>query len=123
MRAKVSVQAEQIVIAQRGVLTRCAIVAAIMSQVPASRYVKVTRETISWLDVDRQERLIFRTPPKAVAFIEAWDAGEAVSPLEFSLTDTALIERRSPRRVATRTRVQRPSSQPTQNPGSRMTRS
>lgn len=123
MRNNISVQKEAFSIAQRGVKTRCAIAAAIMMQVPAARHVKVDQETIAWLDVDRQERLTFRTPQSAKRFIEQWDAGAEVEPFHFTLTDTALIERRPPRTQTARTRVQRPATtKPVSKPGSRMAR-
>lgn len=123
MRNNISVQEEAFSIAQRGVKTRCAIAAAIMVQVPAARHIKVDRDTIAWLDVDRQERLIFRTPKSAQEFIDHWDAGDEVEPFRFTLTDTALIERRPPKTQTARTRVQRPTTtKPVRKPGSRMTR-
>ncbi len=64
----ISVKDEEIFIAKRGVTTRCAIAAAIMSQVPAARHIKVTPETISYLDVNRQERVVYQTPLKAAEF-------------------------------------------------------
>lgn len=121
MRKEISVQEGEIAIAQRGVSTRCAIAAAIMTQVPAARNIKVDRDTISWRDVDRQERLVFRTPPSAVTFIENWDLGNPVEPFGFYLTDSQLIERRAPRTVSTRTRIKR-VNKPVKRPGSRMTR-
>lgn len=63
MKNDIAVQDGEIAIAKRGVTTRCAIAAAIMTHVPAARYIKVDRNTISWLDVDRGERLVFKTPP------------------------------------------------------------
>jgi hypothetical protein len=123
VRNNISVQEEAFSIAQRGVKTRCAIAWAIMVQVPAARHIKVDRDTIAWLDVDRQERLTFRTPKPAREFIEQWDRGEEVKPFSFTLTDSALIERRPPRTQTARARVQRPTTtKPVRKPGSRMTR-
>lgn len=122
MRAKITVTDVELFIARRGVRTRCAIAAAIMTQVPAARYIKVDQDTISWLDVDRQERLVFRTPPSAQSFITAWDEGSDVEGFEFSLTDTALLERRRPKTATTVTRVTRAPQKHIQRPGSRMVR-
>lgn len=122
MRKQITVDEAEINIAQRGVTIRCAIAAAIMSQVPSARYIKVTKSTIAWLDVDRRERLIFRTPPSAQVFIDNWDNDLMVGPFQFALTDSTLIERRAPRVQSTRARVRRPQSKPVQAPGSRMRR-
>lgn len=122
MRKDIVVADEDVSLAQRGITTRCAIAAAIMRQVPAARYIKVTKDTISYLDVDRQLRFKFRTPPTAVGFIKRWDAGEKVSPIGFSLTETALISARPPRAVKTRDRVKRDPHPVVQNPGIRMIR-
>jgi hypothetical protein len=122
MHHNISVKDSEIFIAKRGVTTRCAIAAAIMTQVPSARYIKVDRDTISWLDIDRQERLVFRTPEQGRDFIEHWDAGEAVQPISFALTDSKLVERRPPRAVSPRTRLKRQVNPPVRNPGSRMTR-
>lgn len=122
MRETIAVKDLEIAIAQRGVTTRCAIAAAIMGQVPPARYIKVNQDTISWLDVDRQERLVFRTPPEAAAFIDHWDRGEPVEPISFALTDSKLVERRPPARTSIRTRVKRDTAKPIKDPGSRMAR-
>lgn len=124
MRSKISVQDGEMAIAQRGVKTSCAIAAAIMSQVPAARFIKVDQDSISWLDVNRQERLVFRTPEPAKAFIESWDRGEQCEPFTFTLTDTALIERRPPRARTAKTRVSQAGKarKPTRNPGIRRDR-
>ncbi len=116
----ISVKDEEIFIAKRGVTTRCAIAAAIMSQVPAARHIKVTPETISYLDVNRQERIVYQTPPKAAEFIDHWDRGEQVEPVSFMLN--RILERRPPRRVSTQTRVKRDAPKPAKKPGSRMER-
>jgi hypothetical protein len=122
MRKDIVVADEEISIAQRGITTRCAIAAAIMRQVPDARYIKVTKDTISYLDVNRQLRFKFRTPPTAVGFIRRWDAGEKVSPIGFSLTEAALISCRPPRMVKTKQRVERNPHPVIQHPGIRMIR-
>jgi hypothetical protein len=122
MRKNIAITDAELFIARRGVRTRCAIAAAIMTQIPSARHIKVDQETISWLDVDRRERLIFRTPLSARQFIEAWDEGREVAGFAFSLTDTALLERREPRSPGTATRITRKSQQRVLNPGSRMVR-
>ena len=122
MRNNIVIDDFEISIAQRGVTTRCAIAAAIMTQIPAARHIKVDENTISWLDVDRRERFVFRTPESAKVFIRNWDQGNSVSPFGFTLTDTALIDRRPPKAQSTRTRVTRSQQKPVRSPGSRMTR-
>lgn len=119
MRKNISVSDPEIAIAQRGMTTSCAIAAAIMTQVPSSRRIKVTGDEISWLDVDRNERLIFRTPKSAQVFIENWDQGQPCQPFAFSLTDSQLIERRSPRPKSTSARIKSSGKQlkPTKEPG------
>jgi len=122
MRTDIVVDDEEISIAQRGITTRCAIAAAIMRRVPAARYIKVTKDTISYLDKDRQLRFKFRTPPTAVGFIRRWDAGEPVGPIGFSLTEAALISCRPPRQVKTKDRITRNPHPVIQQPGIRMIR-
>jgi hypothetical protein len=122
MRKNIEVKDEEIFIARRGVKTRCAIVAAIMLRVPAARHIKVDQNTISWLDTERRERLIFRTPESAAAFIDRWDREEEVEPISFSLTDSLLIERRRPKEVSRLQRLTRAPQGETKNPGSRIAR-
>lgn len=122
MRNKITVAQPEISIAQRGVTTRCAIAAAIMMQVPAARHIRVDENKIAWLDVARHERLVFRTPAAAQEFIRQWDAGSEVEPFSFTLTDTALIERREPKVRAARDRVQKSTNKPVKRPGSGMKR-
>lgn len=119
MRNNIVVDDFEINIAQRGVTTRCAIAAAIMTQIPAARHIKVDEDTISWLDVDRRERLVFRTPASAKVFIRDWDQGNPVGPFGFTLTDTALIDRKPPKAQSTRTRVTKAQQKPVSRPGSR----
>lgn len=119
MRNEIVVQEGEIAIAQRGVSTSCAIAAAIMTQIPTARRIKVARDEISWLDLRWNERLIFRTPDSAKVFIENWDLGNPCQPFTFALTDNSLLARRAPRTKSTRARVGdsgRPIK-PTQNPG------
>jgi hypothetical protein len=122
MRTNITVRDDEIHMAQRGTTTRCAIAAAIMDQVPQARYIKVDEHTISWLDTDRRERFVYRTPPTAVGFLRRWDRGEDVTPIRFALTDAALIERRTPKEATPRTRVKRDPNPVIKKPGSRMTR-
>ena len=116
----ISVRDEEIYIAQRGVTTRCAIAAAIMTQVPTARYIRVDQDTISYLDVYRQERLVYRTPPEAADFIDHWDRGGQVQPVSFMLS--RLLERRPTKQVSAHTRVKRDGPKPARNPGSRTER-
>lgn len=90
-----------------------------MTQVPNSRRIKVTKEEISWLDVDRNERLIFRTPQAAQVFIDNWDTGQPCQPFAFSLTDMQLIARRTPKTKSARARIASSGKQlpPTKEPG------
>jgi len=122
MRTDIVVTEEEINIAERGLKTRCAIVAAIMNQVPTARHIKVSKDKIAYLDIGKGMRFTFETPPTAASFIKRWDAGQPVGPIGFALTEQTLISARPPRQVSTRQRVKRPAQQPTRNPGSRMIR-
>jgi hypothetical protein len=102
--------------------TRCPIAAAIMNEIPTARHIIVTKDTISYLDVDQQTRFKFKTPPTAISFIKRWDAGEKVNPIGFSLAENSLISWRPPKQVSTKTRVKRDPHPVIQQPGSRMIR-
>jgi hypothetical protein len=119
MRKNISVSDPEIAIAQRGVTTSCAIAAAIMTQVPTARRINVNKDEISWLDVSRNLRLVFRTPKSAQVFIENWDNGEPCRPFAFSLTDSQLIATRVPRPKSTEARIKASGKPlaPTKNPG------
>lgn len=116
----ISVRDEEILLAKRGVTTRCAIAAAIMSQVPAAKYITVTHDTISYLDRRSYERIVYLTPLRAAEFIDSWDRGQQVEPIKFMLN--RILERRPPRQVSTQTRVKRDGPKPAKKPGSRMER-
>lgn len=123
MRKELKITDEELFIARRGVNTRCAIAAAIMRQVPVARRIKVTPDEISWLDVSRHERFVFRTPPSAQDFIRRWDAQEDVAPFTFALSDASLIRRRVPRIRSAADRCQAPlRTKPTKEPGKLMNR-
>lgn len=122
MRTNIIVDDEEISIAKRGITTRCAVAAAIMNRVPAARYIRVNKKTISYLDTDRQMRYTFRTPPTVRSFIERWDREEQVAPIGFALTENDLISFRPPKQASTRARVNRDPNPKVQNPGSRMIR-
>lgn len=123
MRKQLKITDAELFIARRGVSTRCAIAAAIMTQVPSARRIKVDRETIAWLDVEQNQRFIFRTPPSARTFIEQWDAGEEVAPFTFALADASLIAIKTPKVRSAESRLSAPlRSTPTKRPGLLMNR-
>jgi hypothetical protein len=123
MRKELKITDVELFIARRGVSTRCAIAAAIMTQIPSARRIKVDRETISWLDVSRNERWIFRTPPAARNFIEHWDAGEEVAPFTFAVSDASLVGVKVPRIRSAESRLTAPlRTNPTKRPGILMNR-
>lgn len=99
------VQDEQFSIAQRGVVTSCAIAAAIMIQIPDARRIKVNQQEISWLDVSENKRYVFRTPSVAQSFIRNWDAGESCRPIGFTLTNAQLVRVREPKPKSVQSRI------------------
>ena len=126
MKTEIIVAEDEISIAQRGLNTRCAITAAIMNRIPSARYIKVTKDTISYLDTNRGLRFKFETPAVAAQFIERWDRSEPndpIAPIGFWLTEQALISCRPPRKVSTSARIKRTTTPPPiREPGSRMKR-
>jgi hypothetical protein len=123
VRKELKITEEELFIARRGVSTRCAIAAAIMTQVPSARRIKVDQSEISWLDVERNERLVFRTPPSAQEFVRRWDNAQEVAPFTFVLSDAMLLARRKPKVRSREARIAAPlRSTPTKRPGLLMNR-
>lgn len=82
---KIEVTQEDIDRAVANTSTHCAVAEAIMRCVPHSAYVMVDAQTIRWTNPETEQRFYYLTPAKVQDYVIAFDAGDDIKPMTFTL--------------------------------------